>query len=334
MNGSGTTEQAAGPDEDYRLLFPDSGLMPALDRSSIASGGRIRGTLAGKRRSYALGGSQEFADYRPYVPGDDVRRIDWNVYGRTGKAYLRQYWDEQELHVHLYLDVSRSMLGTEGSTESKLLYALRLAACVGYVALGGDDRLVLRQFDETGSKAELGALRGRSSTRKLFRYLADAHRAGIAHLNSGEVEPLPEAAAIQSLDLSAAFRTAGALPRRSGAAWLFTDGMYERGLEETLQALRAAGQSVVVVAVLSPEELNPGLTGELRLIDSELGTGKEVAISSAVLSCYREEIDAHIGEWKRICGENGAAFLALNTGMPLRDALGRLMSLPGMLSAK
>lgn len=89
-------------------LLPPS-LIPRLERLSIASKRRVRGTTQGKRRSGRLGASLEFADYREYAPGDDIRRFDWGVYARTGRPFVRQYWDEQELHVNLYLDVSASM---------------------------------------------------------------------------------------------------------------------------------------------------------------------------------------------------------------------------------
>jgi uncharacterized protein (DUF58 family) len=329
-------------DSDYSLLFPDKGLLPGLERLRLAAGGRIRGTLAGKRRSFTLGGSQEFADYRPYAPGDDVRRIDWNVYGRTGKAFLRQYWDEQELHVHLYLDVSRSMLGATRTAEGKLLYMLRLAACVGYVALCGDDRLVIRQFDEQDVKRELGPLRGRVSVSKLFRYLAEAAResAGEAGRESAEAKGSTanaslslEQASSSYLDMSIPFRKPGALPRRSGVCWVFSDALYESGVQETLLSLVASGQSVVLVQVLSPEELNPELSGELRLIDSELGTGKEVAISPRILARYREEAAAYQQELKAVCGEKGAVFVPLDTSIPIKTALQRLAAVPGAIQA-
>ncbi|MHA7963128.1 DUF58 domain-containing protein [Paenibacillus sp. CAU 1782] len=337
MNGGRLDPGSSQGDADYKLLFPEKELLSGLERLSIAAGGRIRGTLAGKRRSFTMGGSQEFADYRPYAPGDDVRRIDWNVYGRTGKAFMRQYWDEQELHLHLYMDVSRSMLGATRAGEGKLLYAMRLAACVGYVALCGDDRLIVRQFDEQGVKRELGPLRGRVSAAKLFRYLADAVREGEKEAEATQREDLQtgqnqgQASAFPYLDMSVPFRQPGALPRRSGVSWLFTDALYESGIQETLLSLVAAGQSVVLVQVLNPEELNPVLSGELRLIDSELGTGKEVAVSPRILKRYREEAAAYQQELKAICGEKGAVFVSLDTSIPIKTALQRLAAVPGAI---
>jgi uncharacterized protein (DUF58 family) len=103
----------------------DSSLMLRLDSLSLAAKNRIRGTMQGKRRSRQLGSSQEFADYRIYTPGDDTRQFDWNVFGRTGKPFIKQFMDEQELQVNVYIDCSKSMDFGEG-TANKFLYARQL----------------------------------------------------------------------------------------------------------------------------------------------------------------------------------------------------------------
>lgn len=305
---STSTISSLTPQEALHLLFPNLSLLSELDRMSIRAGNRIKGMLAGKRRSSTIGGSQEFADYRPYSPGDDVRRIDWNVYGRTGKAFMRQYWDEQELQVSLYVDASRSMAFGEGSMN-KQQYALRLAACLGYVALGGDDRLSVRLFRERIIK-ELQPLHGRVSSPKLFQFLADA-------MKQLEAENTTYAAEEDFTSLATPFSTRSALPRRSGSAWVLTDGMFERGIEETVVSLIAAGQRVVLVHLLSREELDPDLSGELKLIDSELGTAKEVAVGHKLLKEYREAVAAFQSELKRICAERGAVYVFVDTSVPL-----------------
>lgn len=334
---TGTGGSGLGADEAFRLLFPDAGLLPRLERLRIGAGGRIRGTLAGKRRSVSLGGSQEFADYRPYAPGDDVRRIDWNVYGRTGKAFLRQYWDEQELHVHLFVDASRSMLPLMGAMASvgKLRYAMQLAASVGYMALCGDDRVSVRLFDASGVSGEPAMLHGRAATGKLFRHLANETVAYESSVGDGTIGSGGADGSVVPavLDMSTPFRQPGSLPRRSGVTWLFTDALYESGVEASLVALMAAGQRVVLVQILSPEELDPAFEGELRLMDIELGTGKEVAVSARLLGEYRAAVADYQAELKRICGDNGAAYVALDTGLSVNDAITRMLSAPGALQS-
>lgn len=324
-------------EEAFKLLFPDTDLLAEVERLRLAGGNRRRGTMAGKRRSSVLGGSQEFADYRPYVPGDDIRRLDWNVYGRTGRAYIRQYWDEQELHAAMYVDISPSMLFTGGAPYTKLQYALRLASLISYAALSGEDKVEIRLFNQSRIIGSLPTMHGRTSFMKLYRFMAERYR-GNGYLPDEGQETKSEEYAVeigasaQELDLSLAFRNPGALPRRSGITWLFTDAMFERGIEETLLTLAAAGQQVVLVQLLSPEELRPEWTGELNLIDSELATGKEVAVSERLLKQYREEV-AHYRERLRIlCSERGADYAFVDTGRPVQDIIREFAAVQGLLT--
>jgi len=338
-----------------KLLFPDAGILSQAERLRLTAEGRIRGTLAGKRRSSQLGGSQEFADYRPYVPGDDIRRIDWNVYGRTGRAYMRQYWDEQELQLQLYIDMSRSMQFGQGESN-KLAYALRLAAAVGFATLCGEDRVAVHLYS-TMIEQQLPLLRGRASSSKLFQFLAEA-----LLLRSEQVENPPYGQEWQSSQQSSGLQTSqqsnqqrlqssqqssqslsfqpsdnnvvsnmaapfmqpGALPRRSGVTWLLTDALFEEGIEQTLLSFIAARQKVVLIHVMSPEELDPTLSGELRLIDSELRSGKEVAVGHKLLSDYRAAAAAYQTELKQLCAERGVDYLFVNTALPLQDTLSSL----------
>lgn len=319
-------------DEALKLLFPDMSVLTQVERLRLAGGGRFRGTMAGKRRSVSLGGSQEFADFRPYAPGDDIRRIDWNVYGRTGRAYVRQYWDEQELHAHLYVDASRSMTFEGGADCSKLQYALRVASLIGYAALVGEDRLSVKSFNEKTMTSELPVVRGRASFPKLFRHMAGLYAASIDEQQNGNsIQAKNADPSVRRSDLSVPFRMPGALPRRAGVTWLFTDGMFEEGMRETLLALTASGQQIVFVHLLSPEEIQPKLDGELKLVDSELGTGKEVAVSERLLKEYRSAVAAYREELKATCAEMGAAYAFLDTSRPLAQSIRTLTEIPGVL---
>ncbi|WP_246096144.1 DUF58 domain-containing protein [Paenibacillus sinopodophylli] len=311
---SGISGQASlTAQEVLEHLFPNQSLLSELDRMSIRSGNRVKGMLAGKRRSSSLGGSQEFADYRPYSPGDDVRRIDWNVYGRTGKAYMRQYWDEQELQVSLYVDVSRSMHFGERNGK-KLPYALRLAACLGYMALGGDDRVSIKLFRERIVN-ELQPLHGRAAVPKLFQFLGEA-----LSLSDSE-QKTEQASDADFTNISMPFNSGTALPRRPGSAWVLTDAMFDSGVEETIVSLLAAGQKVVLVHLLSQEEIDPELSGELKLVDSELGTDKDVAIGHKVLKDYKAAVTEFQLKLKRICAERGAVYVFVNTSTPLEETI-------------
>lgn len=293
----------------------DPGTLARLERMSVAAKNRIRGTLQGRRRSRQLGASLDFADYRLYTPGDDVRQIDWNVYGRSGKPFVKLFLDEQELQLRLLVDVSASMdTGGESSGgDNKLRYAKRLAACIGYMALSGYDRVGAGVFGEHITST-LPYVRGKGSASRLFRFLAEA-------------EPELD----REGSLHRALSQPGALPGQPGMTWLFSDFLYESGVAETLNLLSAAKQEIVVVQVLSPEELHPELSGDLRLIDVESGTGKEVAISGKVLKAYKEALDAYTGSLRAYCHERRITYALAPTHVPALDWIASTLRQTGVL---
>ncbi|MEC0232595.1 DUF58 domain-containing protein [Paenibacillus alba] len=285
------------------LNLLDPALMRRLDQMSIAAKSRIRGTMQGKRRSKQLGSSLEFADYRLYTPGDDTRQLDWHAYGRTGKPFIKLFMDEQELQVHLWLDASKSMdFGRkEGVAPSKWEYARQLAAGIGYLSLNRFDRVSAAMFTNEITKQQK-LLRGKGSSLRLFEFLASTEPEGIG-------------------DISAAFRNPSILPRQAGMTWVFSDFFYEQGLEDALKYLLAAKQEVVVVQVLAPDELDPLLMGELRLLDSETGAAREVAMSSKVLQAYKEAAFQYTQTLKSFCYERGITYLLALTDVPAADFL-------------
>ncbi|TDF93785.1 DUF58 domain-containing protein [Paenibacillus piri] len=291
-------------------LLLDSDLMLRLDALQLAAKNRVRGTMQGKRRSRQLGSSLEFADYRLYTPGDDTRQFDWNVFGRTGKPFIKQFMDEQELQVNLYIDCSQSMDFGAGSAN-KFLYARQLAASIGYIALAGYDRVSARLFSDRIGR-QLPMLRGKGSMHRLMQFLEQA-----------AVEP--------SGDMAAAMMQPSQLPRQPGVTWLFSDFLYESGIEESLSYLLAARQELVVVQVLSPQEMNPELTGDLRLIDSESLSGKEVAVTGRVIKAYREAVGQYTRGLQRFCHERGMGYVLTVTDTPLLDTVQRAFRQGGLL---
>ncbi|SDI30919.1 DUF58 domain-containing protein [Paenibacillus naphthalenovorans] len=290
----------------------DPKLLLRLEQMSLVAKRRTRGTMQGKRRSKQLGASLEFADYRMYAPGDDIRRFDWGAYARTGKPFIKQFMDEQELQVNLYIDVTRSMgFPLEEAAGNKLMYARQLAACIGYMALSGYDRVSARLFSDRIVR-ELPMLRGKGSVHRLFRFLSEAEA------ESGG-------------DIADAVMKPGAIPRQPGMTWIFSDFLYESGIEEALNYLLAARQEVVVVQVLSEEEMRPALTGDLRLIDSESGTGKEVAVTARVIEAYQAAIRQYTHGLKQFCHERGMTYVLATTDVPVADAVLRSLREHGLL---
>lgn len=311
------------------LLPPE--WLPRLERLTLSAKRRVAGTQQGKRRSRRLGSSLEFADYRLYTPGDDVRRFDWGVYSRTGKAFVRQFMDEQELTVSIFLDCSASMGAVISSAEGerpegaadqavhgspKWRLARQLAASVGYMALSSYDRLQIACYSRTLS-ARLPVMRGKGSAHRLFSFLQGAQTGGEG-------------------SLAAALGQPGALPRHPGMTWVFSDFWLEGGEEELLRALSllaGSGQEVVLVHILSREELDPKLAGDLRLIDSETKNGKEVALTGKVLDAYKAELERYRHMLSGVCAERGMTYVLIPADMPLRDAMFGVLAGAGVVSS-
>ncbi|MDF2662690.1 MAG: hypothetical protein K0Q94_5481 [Paenibacillus sp.] len=294
-------------------LTLDTATLLRLERMSVAAKNRIRGTMQGKRKSRQTGASLDFADYRLYAPGDDIRQIDWNAYGRSGKPFVKLFHDERELQVRLWVDVSASM-NTGGETaggSTKLDHAKKLAASIGYMALAGYDRVGAGIFGDRITSV-LPVMRGKASARRLFRFLEEA-------------EP------VAAGDMEKALAQPGALPRQPGMTWIFSDFLYETGISETLNVLLAARQEIVVVQVLSPEELYPAYNGDLRLVDVETGAGKEVAMSGKVLKAYKEALDAYTVGLRAFCHERGIAYAMAPTNVPVLEWIATTMRQTGVL---
>ncbi|RKN86931.1 DUF58 domain-containing protein [Paenibacillus ginsengarvi] len=299
-------------------LLLDSETLLRLEQLTLAVKTRIRGSMQGKRKSRQKGASLDFSDYRLYAPGDDIRQIDWNAYGRSGKPFVKLFHDEREQHVRLWIDASGSMHtgGSGGAVDggSKLLHAKKLAACIGYMALAGYDRVSAGTFSERVT-ASLPAMRGKASAQRLFRFLAEAGT------ETGQTAG----------DIGKALAEPGALPRQPGMTWIFSDFLFESGIRETLQMLLAARQEVVVVQVLSSDELDPFFSGDLRLVDVETGAGKEVAMSGKVVKAYKEALHAYTHSLRGFCHERGIAYGLAPTNVPALEWIGTTMRGMGVL---
>lgn len=292
----------------------DQAMLTKLEKLALVAKSKNLGMMQGQRRSKRMGTSLEFADFREYSPGDDFRLLDWNVYGRTGKPFIKLFLDEQELLVNLLIDSSKSMgfgAGADSVQGNKFVYAKQLAACVGYIALVGYDRVSAGFFSDAVHE-RLPLLRGRGSAQRLFQFLADGQVRASGHLAQALMHPSTS-------------------PGRGGMTWIFSDMWYEEGVAETISYLKAAGQDVVVVHVLSQEEVTPKLAGDLRLIDSEQDTGIEVAMSKKVLNDYEQALQQHVHQLQRMCYERDVAYVNVMTQMPLIDTVYRLFRQSGVV---
>ena len=292
------------------LISPD--LMKRLEQLQLLARRRSKSTAKGERRSGARGQSVEFADYRTYVPGDDLRRIDWNLFGRLERLFLKLYEEERELPVTIYLDSSESM---SFGRVSKFDFARQVAAAVGYVALCGFDRVTVEPFpladDQAGLVGELRAVRGRRSAMRFFDNLNRLKAGGTADFN-------------QALRL-------GAMKHRAqGVIVVLSDFLDPAGYEDGLKSLASRGSEVHAVQILAPEELEPSSYGDLRVIDSETGAEQEVTFGKYRLKSYRATVQNYCRRLQEYCRPRGIRYQLAQSDTPIDDLLLKAMRTGGM----
>src|SRR5690242_16366562 len=215
------------------LLTPE--LLRRLEQFQLLAARRAKSSSKGERRSRARGQSVEFADYRNYVHGDDFRYLDWNLYGRLEKLFLKLYEEERELPVRIFLDCSESM---GFGTPRKFDFARQIAAAIGYVALCGFDRVTVFTFpdnpDDSVARGALRAVRGRKSSLQFFQNLSNLTAKGSANFNES-------------------LRRGAIAARQAGVAVVLSDFLDPAGYETGLSALISRGFHVNAIQILSPE---------------------------------------------------------------------------------
>ncbi|MDE0609101.1 MAG: DUF58 domain-containing protein [Anaerolineaceae bacterium] len=268
------------------------------------------GAMKGERRSIRRGTSIEFADYRDYAYGDDLRRLDWNVYARLQRPYIKLLEDEEDLALHILIDASVSMdwpAGEDDAERNKFRHAQRLAAGLAWCALASNDRTQLYGVSGAGSST-FGPHRGRGHNLRLLDFIAALQPAG-------------------EVDLDAVLREQALRGARPGLFVLISDMYTPVNLTDALNELAAAGHELLLLHLLSPEELEPPLAGDLRLIDVESGGMREVSVDGALRERYAQGLDAWRAQLRRVLLQRGGHYLFVNTDTPwerviLRDLRG------------
>lgn len=288
---------------DAPLLSTD--FLRRLETLELVSKKIMVGRMKGDRLSKRKGRGSEFADFRPYTIGDDLRFLDWNLFGRMDKLFLRLFLEEEDLHVHLLIDNSKSM---EYGEPSKLRYAKQVAAALGFVGLVNMDRVAVEAIGGPGA-VRSPVFRGRPSLWRMVKFLDGIEPAtGPADLNRG----------LRSFSLRASGR---------GVAVVLSDFMDKTGYEEGLRYLAARNLDVYAVQILAEEEINPPYTGDLKLTDVEDGDEAEVTISAPLLERYRNTLAAFRAELHNFCTRRGMSCLFTSNQVPFEKlVLGYLRS--------
>jgi uncharacterized protein (DUF58 family) len=273
------------------LLSPD--FLAKLEQLELVSRKVFMGRFKGERLSKRKGTSVEFADYKNYVVGDDLRFLDWNLYGRLEKLFIKLFLEEEDLHLHILIDHSVSM---DFGTPSKLQYARQVAAALGFVGLVNLDRVAIEAFSEDLDQS-IGPLRGRRSLWRMLRFLENLEPGGGGSLK-------------RSLK-SFALKSSG-----HGIAVVISDFMDKEGFEEPLRYLLARPMDVYVIHVLCQEEIEPELMGDLRLIDIEDEDVAEITASPAVIRRYKENLAAYRGALQEFCTRRGMTYVSTSNQQP------------------
>jgi len=292
-------------------LFDEEFLL-RLERMSLAARKAVAGQTQGERRSPRRGQSVEFADFRPYTSGDDIRRIDWNAYARLEKFFIKLFVEEEDLTVHFIVDASRSM---RWGAPQKLDYAVRAAGALGYIALYGLDRITALSLG-AGKDGFFPPHRGKRQALAYFKYLQNLAQA------QGDLLDRPDPA--KSLRAYAA----GAIA--PGPLLVLSDLM-DDGWLDGLRELTLRGFEVSVVHILAPDEADPQLEGDLKLLDVEGGQPVEVTADYDLLARYRLNLAAWQTEVQDFARRRAVHYIPLVTTLPLDQLLFAWMRQRGVL---
>jgi uncharacterized protein (DUF58 family) len=286
----------------------DEAFLRKLDNLAIVSRRVAAGRAKGERRSPRKGAGVEFQDYREYVAGDDLRYVDWNIYGRLDRLLLKLFIEEEDLCLHLLVDGSGSM-GV--GQPPKLDFALQVAAALGYISLNNLERVALAHF--AGEIARmLRPRRGRGQIVPMLEFLAEIPAAGSTNLN----------ACLANYALRA---------QTGGVAVVLSDLLDPAGYAEGLRALLRRRFEVFVLHVVSQEELDPPLRGDVTLVDVEGGPSRQVSIDRAALDGYQARLQAHFSEAEGFCARHRIDYMRTSTAVPFEDLILRHLRRGGFL---
>jgi uncharacterized protein (DUF58 family) len=287
------------------LLEPQ--FLNKLQQLSLVSKRVFSGQIKGEKRSTRRGTSVEFADYRDYSAGDDLRYIDWNTYARLEKLFLKLFIEEEDLHVYLLVDRSKSMAF---GNPAKLEYAKRVAAALGYIGLTNYDRVGASLFSDR-LQLTMPPTRGRGQVFQLFDFLEKAQADGITSFDRSLREY--------------ALRT-----RRPGVAIVISD-FFDANYQAGLKSLLYRKFQVTLIHVFDDSELHPDYLGDLKLIDAETGEVREISISPSLLRDYQRAVDTFCGELQGFCRRYGVDYIRTTTSTPFEDLILKYLRRSGLV---
>lgn len=308
---AGTTEsRPASRDE---LISPE--LAARLDRFDVRSRKVFPGALPGERRSKRRGRSVEFDDYRNYSPGDDLRHIDWNVYARLDRLFIKLFREEEDLAVHVLLDTSASM---DAGKPNKLVFAHRLAMAFGYLGLVSNNRVGMSTFASRIGVRHLAPMRGRKSVAQLSEFLLK------------NLEEAPDGPSQSKGEgFNGALRQFASRRVGKGVVVVLSDFLIREGYKDGLGLLADTGKGgfdTTCIQILSPGELDPSaedgkVAGDLHLTDNETGQGAEITVSAELLESYKRGVRNYCDELAHFCRSRRMKHTLVSTASPIDELM-------------
>lgn len=273
----------------------------------IASRKVFIGRMKGERRSRRRGESIEFADHRQYAVGDDLRRIDWNIFGRLDRLFMKLFLEEEDLSLHIVIDCSESMACGE---PEKFACLQRAAAAIGYIGLSNLHRVsftAIADRDATEATPPPSAAKnlGGGGVLSTLKNLRGKRRAAEMGAFLCAIEPFGGSRFAEAAKRIALARTG------KGVMVILSDFLFKEGYEQGLRYLAGRGYDLVCIQVLSPQELDPQLGGDLRLRDVEDDDRTEVTISAPLLKRYKQNLAAYCDQLRLFCAQREIAHLTV-----------------------
>ncbi len=279
----------------------DKNFLKTLRMLNLITRKHFKRERMGVRRTRHRGMSQEFSDYKEYDPGDDLRFLDWNIYGRLDRMFVKLFYSEESLNIYILVDTSGSM---RFGSPSKLDYARRIAAAASYVGLTRQDRVHLVPFSSSLSSSVMHAVRpGQVLT--LFRFLE-----GLKASSAGDLKRSAEEFVLRY--------------KRRGVVFLLSDFMFEKPVEEALKLLEYMRYEVNCIQIIDPAEEDPRMAGLCHLIDSETGSLKEIDIDAPTLALYRDLLQEFFQGLESFCAGNRIGYFRAVTSTPFENVILRL----------
>lgn len=269
-----------------------------LDRLELQTRRILGGVMKGERRSKRKGVSIDFADYRQYTSGDDLRFLDWNIYGRLDRLFIKIFHEEQDLQAHILLDASKSM---DFGEANKLAFAKRLAAAIAYIGLSNTDKIGISCF-QAGTKQIFQPARGQHQIRRMLAFLDKIEADGETSLH----------ATAREFSLRVTGRS---------VVIIISDFLDPAGFQPALRWLMRPNYDVHVIHTLAPEEIDPKIGGHVELLDIESGHKVELTINARLKEIYTSNVEAYCSQIQEFCGKYGMSYSLVRTDATLEDVI-------------